>query len=92
MTRYPAIKEANKMMLLRLHRQADLRLCWSQLTLSRFSRDVAKLNLSSATRHASQREYFLKLIFSTFLFELSKFIRLVRDNHTVRSNQCRKGQ
>ena len=43
------------------------------------------------TSHASQREYFLKLISSTFLFELSKFIRLVRGNRTVRGNQCRKG-
>ena len=45
----------------------------------------------SVARHASQREYFLKLICSTFLFELSKFIRLVRGNRTVRGNQCRKG-
>ena len=45
----------------------------------------------SVTRHASQGEYFLKLICSTFLFELSKFIRLVRDNRTVRGNQCCKG-
>ena len=42
------------------------------------------------TRHSSQREYFLKLICSTFLFELSKFIRLVRGNRTVRGDQCRK--
>ena len=90
MGRYPAIKEANKGMLLRLHRQADLRLCWSKLTLCRFSHDVAILNLRSASHHASQREYFLKLLF--FLFELSKFIRLVRGNDTVRGNQCRKGQ
>ena len=92
MGRYPVIKEANKGMLLRLHRQADLRLCWSKWTLCRFSHDVANLNLRSAIRHASQRDYFLKLFFSTFLFELSKFIRLVRGNHTVRGNQCRKGQ
>ena len=91
MGRYPAIKEANKGMLLRLHRQAYLRLCWPKLTLCRFSDDAAKLNLRSATRHASQREYFLTFV-STFLFELSKFIRLVRGNHTVRGNQCRKGR
>ena len=69
----------------------DLCLCWSQLTLSRFSHDEDKLNLRSATRHVSQREYFLKLICSTFLFVLSKFIRLVMGNRTVRGNQCRKG-
>ena len=92
MRRYPAIKEANKRMLMRLRRQADLRLCLSQLTLCKFPHDVAKLNLRSGTRHASQREYLLKLIFSTFLFELSKIIRLVRGNHTVRGNQCRKEQ
>ena len=79
-------------MLLRLRRQADLRLSWSQLTLCKFSHDVAKFNLRSVTRHASQREYFQKLFFSAFLFELSKIIRLVRGNHTVRGNQCRKGQ
>ena len=45
----------------------------------------------SVTRHAPQQEYFLKLICSTFLFKLSKFIRLVRGNRTVRGNQCRKG-
>ena len=75
-------------MLLGLRRQADLRICWSQLILSRFSHDVAKLNLRSVTRHASQREYFLK----PFLFELPKFIRLVRGNRTVKGNKCRKGQ
>ena len=51
---------------------------------------MAKLNFSSMTRHASQKEYFLKPISSTFLFELSKFIRLVRGNHTVGGNQCRR--
>ena len=35
---------------------------------------------------------FSKTLFSTFLFELSKIIYLVRGNHTVRGNQCRKGQ
>ena len=49
------------------------------------------IDFISVTSHASQREYFLKLISSTFLFELSKFIRLVRGNRTVRGNQCRKG-
>ena len=92
MSIYPAIKEANKWMLLRLGRQADMWLCRSQLTLCKFSHAVAKLNLISVTRHASKREYLLKLIFSTFLFELSKIIRLGRGNHIVRGNQCRKGQ
>ena len=80
------------MLVRRLDAQADLRLCWSQLTLSRFSHGVAKLNLKSVTRHASQREYFLKLICSAFLFELSTSIRLVRGNRTDMDNQCRKGQ
>ena len=33
----------------------------------------------------------LKLICSTFLFELSKFIRLVRGNHTVRATNVVRG-
>ena len=87
MSRYPVIKEANKRVLLRLRRQANL-----HLFCRMFSHDVAKLNLRSVTCHASQRENFLNLFFSTFLFELSKFICLVRGNHAVRGNQCRKGQ
>ena len=44
MSRFPAIKEANKMMLI------------CTFVGRRFSHDVAKLNLRSVTRHASQRE------------------------------------
>ena len=35
----------------------------AEIDICRFSYDVAKLNLRSATRHVSQREYFLKLFF-----------------------------
>ena len=92
MRRYPAINEGNKIMILRLHRQADLRLCWSQLTLCRFSHNMAKFELKISDTTCIRTRIFSKTYFFYFLFELSKFISLVRDNHTVKGNQCRKGQ